>query len=564
MTEAGAAVSSPEAASWMRRGRRFLAPLLVRRFPPEVPFGFLGQIAPTSAAVEIQLQARRLASEPALAAIEGSRAVAEAELLTRSGGSERSQLEVEREEADQLGRAVAARNQEIWKVAFRLIGTGASAARAETERSRLGERMAALGFSTRIPRYEVASTLGAGVDTPSEQAPTGLLQTLTTDGLASLFPFSDETILEPGGVLIGLALSDASPVFLDRWAHASHSWGLFGTTGSGKSFAAALLALRTRWLRPDLDVVVLDPLGEYGRFVTGLGGEVVRLADGGASKLNPLDPATTAGDVREKAGRVAAMVRALFPSLTDEEGALLDTTLSRLYEAKDLPTLARLCEELDVHGPAARRLASLLEVFRSGSMRFVDGPTTLDPAGRLVGFDLSGLPDEQLPFHLAYVLDWTYGRLRSRPGPKLVIVDEAHLLTRQESTAALLDRLVRHMRHFQAGVLMLTQNPDDFLTNPSGRSLLRNLYAAGFLRLAEVSEATRAFFGLGRAEAEWLPRARLPREAGYSEALWRIGEWHLPLAVVASTPEFELLQRLLPVPGAAAGGGRGAAGERGL
>ncbi len=542
---------SAETASWIRRGREIAAPLLVRRFPPEVPFGFLGRVAPTNAEVDLSTEAWRIPVDRALALIEGARTVAETELSVGVSGPERSELEVEQAEAGSLGRAVAGRAQELWSVAVRFVARGPSPEHAETERQRLSERLGALGFSTRVPRFEVASALAAGVTTPADRRPAGLVQTLTTDGLAALFPFSDESVLEPGGTLVGLALSDASPVLLDRWAHASYSWGLFGTTGSGKSFAAALTVLRTRWVRPDLEVIVLDPLGEYGRFVRALGGEVVRLADGGAGRLNPLDPATTGGDRREKAGRVAAMLRALFPSVTDVEAALLDTTVTGLYERGAVPTFSDLARALAERGDGARRLGDLLEVFRSGSLRFVDGPTTLDPAGTVVAFDFSGIPDEQLSFHLAYALDWTYGRLRTRPGPKLVVVDEAHLLTRQESTAEFLDRLVRHLRHFDAGVLLLTQSPDDFLVRAGGRSLLRNLYATGFLRLTEVSTEARAFFGLGRAEAEWLPRARLPREAGYAESLWRVGEWHLPLAIVAATPELELLSRLLPTPSAA-------------
>jgi hypothetical protein len=97
------------------------------------------------------------------------------------------------------------------------------------------------------------------------------------------------------------------------------------------------------------------------------------------------------------------------------------------------------------------------------------------------------------------------------------------------------------VRHFNAGVVVLSQNPDDFLASASGRSLLRNLYAVVLLRLPEVSAPTREFFGLTGPEAEWLPNARLPAEHGYAESLWRIGPLHLPLAIVASTPEFEFL-----------------------
>ena len=195
-------------------------------------------------------------------------------------------------------------------------------------------------------------------------------------------------------------------------------------------------------------------------------------------------------------------------------------------------------------------------------MSAANGPTTFRPESRTVSVDFSGVPDDQLPFHLAYVLDWAYGRLRSHPGPKLVLIDEAHLLARNEPTAEFLDRVVRHMRHFDAGLLLVTQNPDDLLARASGRSLLRNLYATAFLRLPEVSPEARAFFQLGAAEAEWLPKARLPREAGYSESLWRIGEWHLPLAIVASTPEYEFLSSALrtqpsrgELPGVSAQGG---------
>jgi type IV secretory pathway VirB4 component len=184
----------------------------------------------------------------------------------------------------------------------------------------------------------------------------------------------------------------------------------------------------------------------------------------------------------------------------------------------------------------------------------LDGPTTACPTERVVSVDFQGVPDDQLPFHLTYVLDWAYGRLVHRTGGKLLVVDEAHLLARHAATEEFLDRVVRHVRHYEAGVVVLSQSPDDFLARPAGRSLLRNLFATAFLRLPQVSAETRAFFGLTGAEADWLPRARLPRETGYSESLWRIGELHLPLAIVASTPEYEFLEATLGRPRAASDG----------
>jgi len=535
--------SQTEYPELWQAGQSYRAPLLVSQFPSEVPFGFLGHILPTQETLELALEAHRIPSSEALALVHGARAVAEAELSSGGNGGQTAELEVERASASDLGHAVALRTQELWKVGLRFVTLASSRVQAKSARARLAERLTALGFKPRVPRYEVRAALVPPDLTASEPRPAGYWHTLPTDGLASMFPFGDETVLEPGGVLVGLSLSDAHPVFVDRWAHASYSWGLFGTTGSGKSFAAALLLIRTRWFRPDLSIAILDPLGEYSRLVEALGGSVIRVADGEGGRLNPLDPVTTGGDRREKAARVGTMLRALFPSIRDEEVAELDAVVSQLFErGPAVPTLQDLGERVLENGGAAKRLATLLEVFRSGSLRALNGPTTARPTESVVSVDFRGVPDDQLPFHLTYVLDWAYGRLASRPGPKLLLVDEAHLLARHATTEEFLDRVVRHVRHFDGGVVLLSQSPDDFLVRPAGRSLLRNLYATAFLRLPEVSVETRAFFGITEAEAEWLPRARLPRETGYTESLWRVGELHLPLAIVASTPEFEFLE----------------------
>jgi conjugal transfer ATP-binding protein TraC len=531
-----------ESATWTCVGRRYYAPLLVAQFPPELPFGFVGRVLPTTEPVDLTVEAYPIASHQALALLHGARAVASAELAAGTGGETTPELEVERAAAEEFGRAVARRTQELWKVGICWVATGSSRPRVEAVRMRLAERLGGLGFRTRVPRYETGAALTPpGLD-GSEERPSGYWQTLPTDGVATLFPFADESVVEPRGVLVGLSLGDASPVFLDRWRHSSHSWAVFGTTGSGKTFAAGLLLMRTRWMRPDTSIVILDPLGEFGAFVRSLGGAVLDVAKGGAGRLNPLDPATTGGDRREKAGRVGTMLRALFPSLTDEESSVLDAAVSRLYDrGPDVPTLEDLAQEIghDPHGLG--RPATLLEVFRSGSLRAANGPTTVATDAPVLSVDFRGVPEDQLPFHLSYVLDWAYGRMRDRPGPKLLVVDEAHLLLRHGATAEFLDRVVRHVRHFTGGLLLLSQSPEDFLRSESGESVLRNLYATGFLRLPEVSENARRFFGLTASEAEWLPKARLPREVGYSESLWRVGALHLPLAIIASTPEYEFL-----------------------
>ena len=260
MTGSAPARTQAEGPTWIRTGQRYRAPVLVRQFPPEVPFGFLGRVLATTDSIELFLEAHRVPPARALEILHGARAVAEAELSSGGNGGDLAELEVERTSTEELGRAVARRTQELWKIGLCFVAVGPSRTRVEAGRARLLERLATLGFRTRVPRYEVREALLPPELNSAAVRPSGYWQTLPTDGLAALFPFGDESVLQSGGILVGLALADASPVFLDRWSHASHSWGIFGTTGSGKSFAAALFALRTRWLRPDVDVIVLDPL----------------------------------------------------------------------------------------------------------------------------------------------------------------------------------------------------------------------------------------------------------------------------------------------------------------
>ncbi|MCI4350678.1 MAG: hypothetical protein L3K15_04110 [Thermoplasmata archaeon] len=535
-----------EGSSWIRRRGRVDAPLLVTALPSEAAFGFVGRLLPTSSGGELRLQLHRLPPPDAMELLHAADLGASTELEsgTTVRGARPARLRVEAAAAAELAESVAARVQDLWRVGLSLHAVDRRPVVAERLRRDLARRAAALGLRTRPPEFDTARVVRPPEFPPADGRPMGYWHLLATEGAAAFFPFVDESIAEEGGVLVGLLLDDAAPVVVNRWSHGSYSWGVFGTTGAGKTFAAALWALRTRWMTPGLSLTFIDPLGEFTRLGPLLGGDVVTVGPEERGRVNPLDPATTGEDRRAKTVHLVAMMRALFPSLTDEESAVLESSLDGLYQrGRDrTPTFRDLAEAVArAPGLSPNRLATFLELFRSGPLRHLDGPTTVDLTANPLVVNLVDAEPSHLPFHLAYLLDAVYGRLRSTPGPKLVVVDEAHLLTRHPATTEFLDRIVRHVRHFEAGLLLLSQNPDDFLTSSTGRSLLRNLSATVLLRLPEVSSETRSFFQLTEVEAEWLPRARLPAEAGYAEGLLRFGPSHLPIAVVASTPEFDLL-----------------------
>ena len=539
------AASTIEGSSWLWKNGRFRVPVLVRSFPAEVPFGFLGRIAPTSAAIEMRLELAPIAEERARTLLRQWSAAGEAELAVSGSPAEGGEREAEVERSRELARALGEHEQELWQVGLSFWALGGAARSAGREADRLTARLHQLGFATRVARFEAGPVgqpdgLGASAARPADWS-----HVLTTDGLAALFPFVDEAIVEPSGILVGLLLDDAAPIVLDRWQHSSHSWGMFGTTGAGKTFGAGLFLARSRWREPGMRAILLDPLGELEGLAAALGGAVVRVEDR-ETIVNPLDPATVGGDGPAKAGRVAAMLRAVYPSLADEEAATLDSALARLYSRRSdaPPDWGQLLTEVQRSGSPGR-LGALLEPFCRGSWAR-PGPQARVPwEAPVLDFSLRHVPEAHRPFHLTYLLDALQARVRATGGPTLVVIDEAHQLARYPAVAEFFERWVREIRHDRAGILLLSQSPDDFLGLPSGRVLLGNLRATLLFRLDPVSPAAREFYGLTDPEADWLRRARLPGEAGYSEALLRHGRAHLPIAVVASTPEYEFLTRAL-------------------
>lgn len=525
---------------------RWRVPEVVRRFPRVVSTPALVPVGRSDLRAKTVMRLRPLSTPEALRRVREDRAHLEAELSAlRSDADPRAmELRQEGESTERLESDLVGRRTRLWEVLLGFSEGSPGLGGATRAMGRLKGDLLERGFRFHSGRWR-APELERSLE-PGGSAAAELFHVLPEEGVASLLPLWEDRWAESRGALLGVHARHGTPVFVDRFQHPSHSSAIFGQTGSGKTYASALGWIRLRWFRPDLSVFVLDPLGGLAHVVRALGGKVLRVGATGAAgeSINPLDPSTTGGDRRAKASQVGVMFRALCPSLTDEEAAILDLTVSRLYEAPggSVPRLSDLIRALSEVPRPPERLLALLAPGVAGSLRSLDQPTTIDLGHQLLGFDLSSVTAGELPFFLTLLLDLVYGELRRRSGPKLVVLDEAHYLARAPATAAFLDHLVRHVRHFGAGLELLSQVPEDFLLDPSGRSVLMNLDSVLVLRLRDGGASMSSLLELQDGELSFLRQAALPRESGYSEGLWRTGSVHLPLAILASPEEDRLLR----------------------
>ena len=514
---------------------------LFRRFPTRASVPGFPALGRTDAPLESVLRLRGIPPSEALRQVREDLAHLEADLrgLRDRSDPRRATLEPQIEGAERLEHGLVRRQTRLWEVLWGL--------RESSQRGRLPtlagtqgalESEGARFWNSRYRSAPFREALRPGGETRPEW-----FHRLDEEGLAALLPLWEDRAMELEGVLLGMHAQNGTPVFLDRFRHPHHSSAILGETGSGKSYASALGVLRARWAHPDLSVFVLDPLGGLARFVGLLGGHVV-VPGRGALPINPLDPATSGGDVRRKIATVSVMLRALYPSLHDEEAAVLDVTMEELYRRSGArtPQLGDLLVALRQRLPSDHRLLALLQTAVTGSLAGLDGPTRWDLGGPLWGFDLSRITPAELPFLLVLLLDFIEGELRKREGPKLLIIDEVHYLFRSSATAGYLDQLVRHVRHFRTGVELLSQSPNDLTGSAAGRAILANLDSLLLLRLREGGRSLGAIYPLAEEERASLRAAPLPRDQGYSGGLLLSGGRHLPVAILASPAEDALLR----------------------
>jgi len=345
-----------------------------------------------------------------------------------------------------------------------------------------------------------------------------------------------------GGVLAGADEASGAPLCVDRFALHNPARLVVGTSGAGKSYATKLEVCR--WRVRGAEAVVVDPEGEFTLLGDVLKGLVLMVGEEPAG-LDPVGLATRPGLAAAEGLAVLASVAAalLGGALSAVDLALLDRAL--LVLRSDVGHHATMSDLLDVlsdvsaHPPfTGADLATRLSPAASGSLAqlFAANPDLDDPPP-LVVFDLRSVPARARPAVMACVLAWTWHRATSGPvaTPRLLVVDEAHLLLDDPAAADLLAQFARRARKYHLGVDIVTQRLADFLANTAGQAVLANT-ATKLLLGCEDHDRAAIADGLHLSDAE----AELLRAGRRGHGLLLTPTLHAAVRVVAHPAEHEL------------------------
>jgi hypothetical protein len=134
--------------------------------------------------------------------------------------------------------------------------------------------------------------------------------------------------------------------------------------------------------------------------------------------------------------------------------------------------------------------------------------------------DMSSFADTgEMPLILHAMLQWAYLEAKRSPNRFDVTFDEAHYLLGRESTRDLINLFIRHARHYDAGLTLMSQTAHEFLRTEERREIYENCDIKMLFYTQSVSDATKEYFDLSPAEVKYLQSAPRGQESGYSGCL---------------------------------------------
>jgi type IV secretory pathway VirB4 component len=341
-------------------------------------------------------------------------------------------------------------------------------------------------------------------------------------------------------------------VLSDRFARHNYNQVILACSGAGKSYLCKLDALRSLLL--GIEVAVIDPENEFARLAEAVGGTQLHLGRSGV-RLNPLD---LDGDAH--LGPDALINRGLFvhtlvavllgQRLDATERACLDRAVIAAYAkagitsdprtfARPAPLLRDLAIALEHESDVGRQLAAHLVPFTKGTHRgLFDGPTTTTPQGHLVVFSLRDIPEDVKGVGTLLTLDAVWRRVTDpqRRRRRLVVVDEAWLLMRDEAGARFLNRLAKAGRKHWCGLTTVTQDAADLLGSDLGEAIVANAATQVLMRQApQAIDALTSAFRLSEGERQFL------LGAARGEGILMAGQDRVAFRALASPTEHRLV-----------------------
>lgn len=378
-----------------------------------------------------------------------------------------------------------------------------------------------------------------------------VVQKMNTEPLSSTFPFVSFDLTGNKGILYGINQHNNSLIIFDRFSLENYNSVTFAKSGSGKSFATKLEILRS--LMFDTDVIVIDPEKEYEYLSEAVGGRYFNVSLSSDHHINPFDlpipskDETNADVIRQNTINLVGLFRVMLGGLNAEEDALIDRAITETYALKDItvdsdfstvepPLLSDMAVVL-AGMDGAESILRKLEKYTTGSWSgFLNKPSNVDINRKFVVFSIRDMEDELKPVAMYIITHFIWSEIRKNLKKRLMVVDEAWWMMKNEDTASFLYSIAKRGRKYYLGLATITQDVEDFLKSPYGRPILTNSSMQLLLKQSPTTiDVLKDAFNLTDAEKYTL------LEANVGEGIFFAGLKHVAIKIVSSYTEEQII-----------------------
>ena len=329
---------------------------------------------------------------------------------------------------------------------------------------------------------------------------------MTTSSTAIFIPFMTRELRMAGPSLYyGMNALSHNVIMADRKKLKSANGLYLGSTGSGKSFAAKRELLNVFLTIPQDRIIIVDPMGEYAPLVRRLGGQVIEIAPDSPNHINPMDIQMGGNDEDSpmKADFLLSLCELVVggkEGLQPIEKTVIDRCVRLVYRDLALgvgdgrmPLLQDLYEELlKQPEPEARRVATALELYCTGSLNLFNHPTNVKTDCRVVCIVLKGMGDNLRKIAMHVTNEFVNSSVNTNYQSGIstwCYFDEFHVLLRDQLTASYFVSIWQMLRKRGCVPSALTQNVKHLLASPEIQNILDN---TDFMILLSQAQSDRA------------------------------------------------------------------------
>lgn len=374
---------------------------------------------------------------------------------------------------------------------------------------------------------------------------------LNSSPISTVFPFISFDLTSNKGILYGVNRHNNGLILFDRFGLENYNSVIFGKAGGGKSYATKLEVLRS--LMFETDVIIIDPEREYEYLAEAVDGRYFNISLTSKHHINPFDVPTPREDespadvLRSQIISLVGLFRIMFSGITPEEDSILDNAITETYASRDItpetdfsnaipPTLSDL-ELILANMEGAESLVARLRKYTQGTWKeFINQPTNVDINKKMAVFSIRDMEEELRPIAIYLIVHYIWNAVRKNMKRRLLVVDEAWWMMRNEDGASFLFGVAKRARKYFLGLATVTQDVGDFLKSPYGVPIITNSSMQLLLKQSPATiDMLAQTFSLTEEEKFLL------LEADVGEGIFFAGLKHVAIKIISSYTEDQII-----------------------